>query len=358
MRTEADLRAALAMREEVAVPEPAAVLAGVADAVQRQRRRHTAAVVAATVAAVTAVMLPAAGLLTPSPQVDAGATPVVGARQPGTAVPPTTADPADPAATVDRPPFAFTIRAATVAGYDISPLAVTPAYQIASVRAPGGQPHAVWLVVYQPGAQERVVSQAPGYDLVAEPEPTSVGGAAAWFSTQGERSALRWEYAPGGFAVIGSWGQPPLDEPALRELAEAVPWGVAYPARVPYRLTYLPAGLALVSVAHDLDADVGLRSAVQLLGDAGGLDITVGDDAGNHHPDGEWQESVIGGHPARCAVLIDGRRCLIDVDGLAVSVGVSQLDDSQLHRLIAGMTVANRDDPASWYELPIAIPIS
>ena len=38
--------------------------------------------------------------------------------------------------------------------------------------------------------------------------------------------------------------------------------------------------------------------------------------------------------------------------------GGSQFDVSKLRRRAAGMTVANRDDPAGWYELPIAIPIS
>jgi hypothetical protein len=56
-------------------------------------------------------------------------------------------------------------------------------------------------------------------------------------------SSLRWEYAPDGFAVIGSnQGRGAIAKETLVMLAEGVRFVAPYPAKVPYRLDFLPQG--------------------------------------------------------------------------------------------------------------------
>src|SRR5258706_4529197 len=235
MRTEVDLRTALLAREDLA-PDPVSVMAGARRATVRRRRRTglmlTAAAGAATVVVVVALPVVVARGLPGRHGAVAAPTSTAPAPDPG---------PTDPAGQVPsdpRPPFSFTIRPGLVAGLEIRPVSLDADIQIAAIRAAGGSQDLAMLFVYRPGATVRA-----GWGGAGGPTAVPVNGATAWYSVDGAKSALRWEHVPGGWAVIVDRDGPAMAEATLVGLAQAIRFTEPYPAKVPYRTTYLPAGL-------------------------------------------------------------------------------------------------------------------
>lgn len=250
------------------------------------------------------------------------------------------------------PPFTFTVRPGTFGGVEIQPLSVTLDHQVAVLRG-DDQPAPLELTVYRPGTDTR----AGGWDLTPDPERTRVHGSVAWYSVWGGLSVLRWEYTDGGWAALESASEPPLDERSLRELAEQVRFTAPYPVRLPYRLDYLPAALQPFNVGQDTRRAGEFHSTIQLESGGGDrqyvIDITLAD-GWTANPHWDWQPTTIAGRPARCADLIDGRRCAVDFGEVTVDIGWE--DPEELERLVAGLHLAAWHDPDTWYELDTALP--
>ncbi len=343
MRTEADLRAALATREDLA-PDPHLLLPGVRQLVMRRRRRRSAgAVVAATAAVAVVAALPV---------VVRGSSAGPGGQSAPSESPPVSVTPALGA---PRPPFSFTIRQSAVAGFLIHPIAVNADLQIAHILQADQPQHRASLYVYRPGTNVRA-----GWDVSLEPVPVLVNGAPAWYSASDGRSAIRWEYAPGGWAVILTEAGPAIGRQTLVSLAEGVRYAAPYQAKVPYRLGYLPAGLAPFHVVQDTHDPAQPRSAVQFETAETAphpriLDITIIDGSPSARP-GWRPNTTVAGRPTQCTDLIDGRRCSVDFSDLTVDVGSGTLEHTELDRMVTTMTFATWHDPATWYDVSAAIP--
>ncbi|HEY8452222.1 MAG TPA: hypothetical protein VIL54_08445 [Natronosporangium sp.] len=364
MRTEETLRAALADRERLA-PDPDQVLAGALRlAARHRRRRAVGAVAAGALVLVTASSVPVLvdrviggpGPAADQPGVSAGSpmpTPLVPSPTPPVpAVPP-----ADLVA--QRPPYSFTVAAGTVDGVEFEPVTVTPEVQAFLVRArdlPVEVEPIVQLIVHQPGHAVVVAGEAPGWDVTLSPVPTEVGGAAAWYSTDGQSSVLRWEYGEDAWAVLGAAA--PLSEADLQRLARAVRFTEPYPAKVPYRLGYLPPDLRTLAVSQNVARPGHRSSSWQFMSvdEERGMDITIEDVPMITDRGWNWRVTTIAGYPARYADLIDGRRCEVDLGGLTISIGCGGLTPEELDRLVAGIEPATWDDPTTWYGVDVALP--
>src|SRR5690606_25859678 len=283
---------------------------------------------------------------------------------PSPATPPVPAvPPADLVA--QRPPYSFTVAAGTIDGVDIQPVTVGPEFQAFEVRAQDPPIEAkLELLVYQPGPRVIAVGETPGWDVTDSPVPTEVGGAAAWYSTDGQRSVLRWEYGEDAWAVLGAAA--PLPEAHLQRLARAVRFTEPYPAKVPYRLGYLPPDLRTLAVTQNISPGERTSSWQFLsVNEDRVMDITIADASVTNdpelalwanYPDWDWWATTSGGCPARCADLLDGRRGEVDRGGLTVSSGSGGLTPEELGRRVAGIEPATWDDPTTWYGVDVALP--
>jgi hypothetical protein len=345
MRTEEDLRAALAAREDLA-PDATEVLSAARRGVRRGRRVAVTLAATAAVAAAVVVAVP----LTAAWRTPAGPGP--DGAGPATTVSPGTETPAPPSGR--RPPFAFTLQRVTVAGFTVEPVAVGTGTQIAAIRPASGSAPPATLYVYDPDSPELPGSKAEG-----QLNKVMVNGAPAWAATDATASTLRWEYLPGAWAVITSEPGPVLSQQTLVALAQGVRYTAAYQVKVPYRLGFVPAGFAPFHVVQR----AGEMSVVQLeerRPDGGrAMDISVLDGpraAGPERPAGWQPTETIAGRPAVCTSLIDGRRCAVDLGEFTVDIGAGELENATVERIVAGMTFATWRDPSTWYDLDRALP--
>lgn len=352
MRTEPDLRAALASREALA-PDADRVLLAVT---QGRRRRlpavatiaATAAAMASVVAIVTApVLLSRSDGQSPSPT-GPGASAPVGA-------------PAVDEHAADRPALFFSVAAGEVGDYRIRPSMVSDAAQFARIET-AGQLAAV-LLLNRPGSDTRIVGMFGG-NAHGDPEAapnTDIGGTPALFSAERGWSGLRWEYAPGATAVLGTaFGSPELPEETLVEIAAAVTFVEPYPLRLPFRLDVVPADL------HPRNASVGyegVHATVQWEGEGRALDIMLLDNPPeladaifSSYRNWDWHETTIAGRAARYADLSDGRRCEVQFGSHVIALGCGALTATELEQLVAGITLADPAAPATWFAVNDAIP--
>jgi hypothetical protein len=343
MRTEEDLRAALTAREDLA-PDPTQVLS----AVRRRGRRATGVTIAAT-----ATIAVAASVVVAVPLTAAWRTPA-GPEGTGPAATVSTSADASPPAPPSgrRPPFAFTLQPVTVAGFTIEPMAVNTDVQIATAQPASGSAQPATLYVYDPGGQRDPASKQDG-----QLSKVVVNGAPAWVSSGATASTLSWEYAPDAWAVITSDPGPVLSQQTLVALAQGVRYTAARQVKMPYRLGFLPAGFVPFNVVQR----AGAVSVVQLETPDGDqtMDITVHDGpraAGPERPAGWQPTGTIAGRPAVCTVLVDGRRCAVDLGEFTVDVGGGALETATVERIVAGMSFATWRDPSTWYDLDRALP--
>lgn len=354
MRTEEDLRAALATRERLA-PAPDAVLRGVRRRAARRRRTRTVGVLAAATLAVAAAAMVPALVLRPDP-----------------AASPATGSPVD-AHAADRPDFSFTIAAGHVAGFVLRPEAVNAQAQTVAIRPVDGDRLIATLVLYRPGQGLAGAEHSDGWgEAVRFPDPAQepnarVHDGPAWFDVDTRWSGLTWRYAPDAYAGLET-NAGPLPRETLITIAEAVRFVDPYPARLPYRLDHLPADFAPVHVTQHHPR---YYSHVRLLSwerirdtwREGLPDITVTDDPPDPGADwdeywyadlwrGERQPTTIAGRPARCSET----RCDIDYGDYLVSVGVVGWSRAEIEQVVAGLQLADPADPATWFAIDDAIP--
>jgi hypothetical protein len=334
MRTETDLRAALWAREDLA-PDLVAVRDG-ARRVAARRRRHRAFGVAAAGAgllAVVAAVFVTVGQTSTGTELTARPT----ATADGTAA---VADKSTTDTSV-RAAYELTLTAVSVEGYTITPDSTGPDQQQATVRHDGAE--AGYLAVFRPGSG--MVSGLLNPRTSAE---VSIHGRPGIFGSTPNSLAVQWEYAPGGSAFLAI--SEPIEQADAVRLAEAVRFQAPYQVRVPYRLSYLPAGFTMSNVVQRPDLSV-----VQLDGPNDVPDITVY--PGPATTQFDWQPTTIAGHAAGCVDLIDGHRCAVDLGGYTVDIGGHTMTREVVKQIVAGMTFANFADPTSWFAFTDAYPM-
>jgi hypothetical protein len=222
-------------------------------------------------------------------------------------------------------------------------------------------------VLYRPGQGLGGVEHSAGRGgSVRFPDPvqapnTQVNGGPAWFDSDARWSGLTWRYAPDAYAGLEASGSP-LPRQTLVQIAEAVRFVDPYPARVPYRLDYLPAHLVPRDVVQHHPryySYVGLSSPERDPSPTARTpDITVTDDppALTEHwftdPTSVWEPTTIAGRPARCS---SHGRCNIDYGEYLVSIGTG-FTRTERERIVAGLQLADPADPATWFDLGEAIP--
>jgi hypothetical protein len=344
MRTEEGLRAALTARADLA-PDPLTVISTTRRLAARRRRR-VAGAAAAAVAVVTALPLALVW------GTWAGTGPAVTGSAATTTAPAVAATStfSRPVAPAVRSPFAFTVASTVVAGYEIRPIAVSPDLQIAQIGAAGTDRPRATLYVYRPGSTVEAAAVPR-----TEPMDTTVHQVPARVWVTAEISAIEWAYTPGGRAAIVTEPGAALDATTLTGLAQGVGFTAEYPARVPYRLAYLPAGLRPFNVVQRTANGSAPESVVQLETDGRAIDITIRDGSANTRP--AWHPTLtMAGHPAQCTKLVDGRRCAVDFGEFTVDIGGGDLRPEEAQRIVAGMTLANWRKPDTWYALDVALP--
>ncbi len=355
MRTEDELRAALAVREEQS-PSSRAVLDNLGPVAARQRRARLAGMAGATLAVAAAVATPVL-LVGPAGTPDPG--PVLPAAQ-GTVV--------DEHAG-DRPDFFFTVEPGAVTGYGITPGWVNAYSQVVIVTPSGGSEPVASLTLYRPGVDTRVIGVHAGPPLSpGDGTPVQVHGSDANFlvgtnSDGAAYSVLGWEYVPEGRAELGTLaGATPLTEQEAVALAEALRFVDPYPIRVPVKLDYVPARYSLDHVSIGTRASYGaLVFGEPAQESVGRFDVWVAGVASmaGLFPSSEawpWQPATIGGQDGRCADLIDGRRCELTYGDLVVNMAVTDLTADELDAVVAGLTLGDLTDPSTWFGITDAVP--
>jgi hypothetical protein len=363
MRTEDDLRAACEYLEHGA-PELDDVLAAVTGYDPHRhspRRRYFA--VGGTVAAVAAVAVAVVGLTGPSHH----------ASHPPPAPPRAVA--ADPALsqvdfTVVPPPHY------EVVAYDSGHL-----FQRVSL-ATAGSGRMATVTLYRPG----------GYDGAITGRPTTVNGRPGVILTDAHPTwvdylatdpslharAVLWQYTAGAWAMAtGSGGTPSAIDQANLALARSIRPGTT-PVRVPFKLSYLPAGLAGSSAetsrrtgrpASDLSfkdatpagsplSKAPWGSAMDILASSGHVDYGTGFGCPSH------PRTVTVGADTGCYLTDHGATSglLIELHGNTVRLLLDaghygKYSDAELVRILAGMTFApNVDDQTTWFPGGSALP--
>lgn len=356
---------------------------------QRRRRFVRAGAGAASVVVALGV---AAAVVVPSLSSGPGVTGVSTPDAPAAA-------PAGPAG-----PFTFTFGAYTVGRLSVAaPITVSTSYQLASVYADGlvsndkavdestedtsrpqkgdpnyrpdpNAPKHLWayLTVYRPGAydatklagaQRVTVAGRPGLEVTTTDE--------SWKSGR----TLAWQYADDAWAVISSRSDdtayPSADD--LRQLAAGLRTEVRTPAKLPVKLSYLPAGYGLTEVGvHAMTGLNGVASARD--GNFGGLLFSrpalpttgltgpyEGPDGAN--PAGSFVMFIVpkrnsNQQPAPGITCLNGF-CNRWFAGNTVQVQVSSeglLSNAEMTRILEGVTVADVQNVATWTEVTASIP--
>jgi hypothetical protein len=366
MRTEDDLRVALAAREQL-TPSAGPVLDGLGQAMSRRRYRllTSSAAAATAVAGAVVTVLAISTLLTPAAQQPAAPPP---ASPPARTSPPRITD----VHAADRPDFFFTIEPTIVAGYQIRPSGLSPTGQSAVVAPATGGDWVGAVSLERPGSMDDVPASAPSSQVHGEP---------AWFVADDDHGFgfLYWEYAPDSMAVVSlRYPDAPLSD--FLAIAEGVTFVDPYPAHLPLRLGYLPEDLrpislnlgqlnaqAVLSIGDDI-GDVEPEAAhprevtIQLLDHrpAPGELIWLADE---NTPWGPWgPTTTIGPHTVRCVEAPaglnydDARACEIEVPGGIVIVQIFELTATEIEQLIAGLIVADPTDPTTWFSSVEALP--
>ncbi|MET7397444.1 hypothetical protein ABZS66_28550 [Dactylosporangium sp. NPDC005572] len=197
-----------------------------------RRRRRTVLAAASAAAAVLAVVGLAAVARLSAPRQPEQLTPAAG-----------------PLPDFPQPsgPFEFTIAGYQVGRFKVSaPTGASAAYQRAPVYADGATtkvddttaPESVAeLVVYRPGAFAA--------DRLTDTRPATVAGRDALQLTAEGHLVLAWQYTTGAWATLET---PQVSIAELQDIAAGLRPGEPTPARVPFTLSYVPAGYRAVEV--------------------------------------------------------------------------------------------------------------
>ena len=227
-----------------------------------QRRRRTALAAGLAMAAVAAVAVTTTALVTAGPRTRTGKAAATAAV---TSRPAVTRTPAGP---LLADPLEFTFSGYSVGPVHVqNPIVAANAYQIAAVTVDGttdsrhqgkvSDRHDVKprldasLTLYRPGAYavQRLTgatsATVAGHPALKVEHHESFG---PWLRT------LAWEYAPNAWAVLDS-NADEADRPTMRQLeatAAGLTGSAARPVKVPFRLSYVPAGYEVFAVGDHM----------------------------------------------------------------------------------------------------------
>jgi hypothetical protein len=346
-------------------------IVGMGQDVQRRHRTRGLAISACCVAvlAVSAVVA-VPRMLHGS---DGGAQPIHRAKAAvGTA--PSTSPSAPPLAE----PFSFTLQSYTRGSLRVDvPRTVSTAYQAAAVFS--GSDLAGYLTVFRPGAFDSGV-------IAGRPTTTVSGRPGAQWSDQRKPEApgdpamtdrfLTWQYADDAWATLEIFsadaGVPSAAD--LRLLAEGLTFGTATPAKLPFKVTYVPAGYHPVIVGTHawpgkdglavIDEDnpggvVFARPAPKPVRLAGMWDQESPIDLPDNFdiavaPDQPKSRPAAGNCAADhtfCVQWRDGGRFKLFVESRG------HLSEQEMLKVLDGIELASVDDDSTWTDASQAIPV-
>ncbi|WP_327010765.1 hypothetical protein OHA72_27915 [Dactylosporangium sp. NBC_01737] len=276
-------------------------------------------------------------------------------------------------------PFTFTFGGYRVGKLRVEkPIDVSTAYQLASVYADGlitndkpvdpnapavGGPNLyAYLTVYRAGAYDP--------SKLAGAQQVTVGGRPGLEVNDQEhgwaaRRTLAWQYATDAWAVLRASSDDAAFPSAkdLRDLAAGLPGITPAPAKLPVKLSYVPAGYHLAEVSvHAMPGLNGIASARE--GDYAGLVFSnpalpttglsepFGGEDGNDPP-GSFQIFVVPAansnqQPSPGLSCGDGF-CNRWVNGVNIQVSSGKrLPDTEMKKILQGVTLGNVQDDSTW----------
>ncbi len=217
---------------------------------------------------------------------------------------------------------------------------------IVRVWAPGR-----WIPSRPADAQDVTINGKPGFYGKITNQWMPSGG--------GKMVGLAWQYAPGAWAAVMRTKS--ASKADLIGLASAVRTGLHIPARVPFRLSNLPAGGKLIRLGCSVGPyqSKGCDLLFDYPGRHGQVVLTVNAFA--------WTEggtpTTIGGRPAwetKGTVAVAGPgvseawTTTTTTDGTVVDTVLSK---DELRSIMAGLTFAsNVKDPTTWFDATTALP--
>jgi hypothetical protein len=284
-------------------------------------------------------------------------------------------------------PFTFTFGGYRVGKLRVErPIIVSTAYQLASVyadglttndkavrdgeQAPGGPNLYAYLTVYRAGAYDP--------SKLAGAQPVTVDGRPGLEVDDREhgwaaRRTLAWQYNTGAWAVIRS-SSDDADLPSakdLRDLAAGLRGATPAAAKVPVKLSHLPAGYQLSEVAmHALTGLNGIAGARN--GDYAGLLFSKpalpttgltepfgGEDGAD--PPGSFMVYVVpsanSNQQPSPGISCGNGFCNRWVDGVNVQVSSGgRLPDAEMRKVLTGITLGNVKDDSTWTAATAATP--
>lgn len=218
------------------------------------------------------------------------------------------------------------------------------------------------------------VTQAPSGPANAE-----VHGEPAWFVDDPSgrlAGGLYWEYAPDALAAL-HMRPPEIPMATFVAIAENVTFVDPYPARLPYRLDFMPADLRPISLGSGRN---GGRYALVFANDLGDVESEDGHPREVHisildnrpvptdalrpgYTTLPWQPpTTIGAHRVRCAEAPGGlnfderQMCELEIQGDILIIDAVELSPTELKQLIAGLTLADLAEPTTWFTSTEALP--
>ena len=301
------------------------------------------------------------------------------------------AQPASVPFTVPAAPFTYTFGAYRVGKLHVlQPTDVSTAYQIAPVyddTVPANDKSVpvqttppkfakpllyAYLTLYQPGAYDPTKLQDPQHVTIA-----GHPGLQTIATVTGENVInLAWQYLPNAWAVITTDSNQP-DDPSAKQVQQLAaglqPAATPVAAKVPFTMSYVPAGYKLdevamramaglngIATAEDGDYAGALFSKPPL--PTTGLSEPFGGIDGND-PAGSFQIFVTRAvdsnqHPSP-GISCENGFCNRWADNNAVNIQVSsggRLSNADMTKILNGITLGNVHDDSTWTVVTTAIP--
>jgi hypothetical protein len=339
----------------------------------RRRRRRRGAVAssgAAAMAAITvgvAIAVPSLGQPAASPKIVGGPPKAVQAAAPGPLQ-------------VPADPFTFTFTGYDVGRFHVkAPLVASTAYQIAPVYQNGSNALSAYLVVYRPGAFNP--------DGLRDTRQLTVAGRPALLQELTDirfHKLLAWQYLDGAWATIETYSSNPDDpSPAdLEKIALALPPAGPAPVKLPFRMSYVPAGFKPVVLgSHAMAGMDGIAAAEG--GDFGGaifakpaprpsgLTKPWPQSAGPSLP-GSFELFVVpnansnqqlrGGQRPPASPTCSATLCNTWTPDGKVNIQIAAengaLSKTEMIKVLNGITLASVNDDATWFDTATAIPVT
>jgi len=342
-------------------------------AAQRRRRRRRGAIVSGGAATAAAIAV-AAATVVPNLVPTASSPEVAGG--PPKAAPPQAPGPLRVAAD----PFTFTFTGYDVGRFHVkAPLVASTAYQIAPVYSDSSESLAAYLVVYRPGAFKP--------DGLHNPRKLTIAGRPALLQELTDirfHKVLAWQYRDGAWATLETYADA-ADDPSpadLEKIALALAPAGPAPVKLPFKMTYVPAGFKPVVLgSHAMAGMDGVAAAEG--GDFGGAVLAkpAPRPAGLTKP---WPQSAGPGLPGSFEIFVvpnansnqalpggqappASPKCSASLcntwtpDGkvnIQIATERGALSKNEMVKVLNGIELASVGNDATWFDAATAIPVA